>query len=160
MIHISIRKTAGEHEPLTEYKEFRELLLRVVGQALAASGYQLEESPFHEESGLFRFRRSLTGDSWLLVDYQLLLHPAIAPRFQVILQRVTIPGADGSLASARISLARLVGETFGIRVLPAIDHWWACPDRQALVNALLESGKLLIGYGLPWLDGSLRPPQP
>jgi len=145
--------------PVTAHEEFRALLLQGVGQALAASGYHLEESPLHEEGGLFRFRRELAGGGSLVVDYQLLVHAMLPLRFQVIVQRVAAPGAEESLPPARIGLARLVGEVFGVRVLPAADHWWECPDRRALVDALLESGKLLIGYGLPWLDGSLRPPQ-
>ena len=54
-----------------------------------------------------------------------------------------------------ISLPRLVWDGFGVHVLPAADYWWPFADARALADGLLEAGKLLVGYGLPWLDGSL-----
>lgn len=127
---------------------FRQALLTVQGQALEAAGYCLQANPLQWNAGLLRFVRA-TPQHLLIVDYQLLVHPAHPARFQPRLARD--PGTDA------ISLPRLVWDVFGVHVLPDADYWWRYEDASALAEALLEAGKLLVGYGLPWLDGSLQP---
>jgi len=129
---------------------FRELLLLVLGQMFHAAGYALESSPIHWSGGLFRFERRRESDSIRRVEYQALLHAQTASRFQVTL--TPLPGGTS------ITLPRLLWDSFGVRVLPEADHWWSFCDVADLSDGLLESGKLLAGYGLPWLDGSLVPP--
>lgn len=138
---------------------FQEALVTALGQALGAAGYGPEENPVQWNGGLYRFRRRLGERLELWVMYQLLAHPDYFSRFQVVLQRVPLAGeARGpALGAARISLPRLLWDVFAVRVLPGPDHWWAFHDVHTLGDGLLESGKLLIGYGLPWLDGSLTP---
>ncbi len=128
---------------------FRELLLLVLGQMFNAAGYALRASPLHWSGGLFRFERHRGGDV-LRVEYQALLHDQAPSRFQVTLAR--LPGGTP------ITLPRLLWDDFGVCVLPEADHWWPFRDVADLSDGLLESGKLLAGYGLPWLDGSLLPP--
>ena len=138
---------------------FRQALLTVQGQALEAAGYHLQSQPLQWNAGLFRFSRR-DAEHLLIVDYQLLVHPEQAARYQPRLRRASGPVAT-SLAVATspadaISLPRLVWDGFGVRVLPAADYWWSFADAPVLAEGLLEAGKLLVGYGLPWLDGSLR----
>ena len=141
----------------TPQEEFREALLAVLGLPLGAAGYALAELPVQWEGGLFRFRcrHDETLDRW--VAYQLLAHPGYPSRFQVILRRAALPGRVPTLEPVEITLPGLLWEGYGVRVLPAPDHWWAFSDQRTLGDGLLESGKLLVGYGLPWLDGSLVP---
>lgn len=129
---------------------FRELLLLVLGQMFHAAGYALEPSPLHWSDGLFRFERRRADDTVLRVEYQALLHAQAASRFQVTLIRLP--------EGAPITLPRLLWDSFGVHVLPEADHWWPFRDVADLSDGLLESGKLLAGYGLPWLDKSLLPP--
>ena len=48
-------------------------------------------------------------------------------------------------------------EDFGVKILPAADHWWSYSDTDSLGKALAEAGHLVVGYGLPWLAGELIP---
>ncbi len=135
---------------------FRQGLLTVVGQALEAAGYRLDRAPLAWNSGLFRFRRS-SENAILVVDFQVLAHPDRPARFQPQLARQIAAGRRSELPAARISLPRLLWDEFRVEVLPAPDYWWAFSGAPDLAEGLLEAGKLLVGYGLPWLDGSLRP---
>lgn len=134
---------------------FRLLLLTVNGQALGAAGYRLEERPIQWAGGRFRFSKTLADGAQAHVDFQLLAYAdtewsAGQPsRFQVLLSR-----SDG-LARA---LSALVVEDFGVAILPSADHWWAFRNTEQLGHALAEAGYLLVGYGIPWLAGELRPP--
>lgn len=143
---------------MTPQEHFQEMLLRVVGQALSAAGYALEENPVHWSGGLFRFQKRQAGLA-LMVEYQVLTYVDGPARFRAALARRAYPQAEGgaALAATRITLSRLLWDVFRVHVLPAADHWWTFADVQALSDGLLESGKLLVGYGLPWLDGSLVP---
>lgn len=133
--------------------KFRETLLIVIGQPLQAAGYVAVENQMQWQAGLFRFRRRI-DDGSLLVDYQLLLHAETLPRYHVRLARKT---TGVQMPSADITLARLLWDVFAVRVLPAPDHWWQVHGLRSLGDGLLESGKLLVAYGLPWLDGTLTP---
>ena len=74
-------------------------------------------------------------------------------RFRVELTRAS--ERDGAVVR---SLSRLVVEDFGVKILPAADHWWSYRDTDSLGKALAEAGHLIVGYGLPWLAGELSPP--
>ncbi len=138
---------------------FQQVLLTALGPVLQAAGYSLDEVPVQWSGGLFRFRRRYDETLDLAVAFQLLAHPECPARFQVILARVSRTLAQPALSPASMTLSRLLWDAFQVRVLPEADHWWvyrAVPD---LGSALLEAGKLLAGYGLPWLDGTLVPPE-
>ncbi len=135
---------------------FRQGVLTVVGQALDAAGYRLDRAPLAWNSGLFRFRRPV-GQGFLIVDYQVLAHPNHPSRFQTQLARDMLAGSRSGLPAVRISLPRLLWDEFRVEILPVPDYWWTFSGASDLAEGLLESGKLLAGYGLPWLEGSLRP---
>jgi len=57
------------------------------------------------------------------------------------------------------TLGKLLWEDFGVRQLSGPDHWWLFNNPTELGYAVAEAGKLLFGFGLPWLEGMLRPDQ-
>jgi hypothetical protein len=132
---------------------FRSILLTVVGQAFDAAGYQLEDRPMKWANGRFRFSRQLGPDDRAIIDFQLLAYvdtmwaPSKPSRFKVTLQR----------AEHRRDLAALVVEDFAVPILPSADHWWMFATTEDLGKALAEAGHLIIGYGIPWLSGDLKP---
>ncbi|GAB4570760.1 MAG: hypothetical protein Kow0077_05680 [Anaerolineae bacterium] len=139
--------------------EFGGLLVHVLGQMMTAAGYTLLESPVQQAGGLFRFTRALPDGTRLTVDFQVLVYQDAPDRFQPVLSRVVAgAGRDAGSHAERITLPRLVVDVFGVRVLPHADHWWPFQDVSTAGEGLLEAGKLLVAYGLPWLEGTLQPP--
>ena len=145
---------------------FRMMLLTVAGAAFAAAGYTLDDDPLQQAGGLFRFRADLPEGLTGFIDYQLLAYtptefaPPSPSRFQVTLVRTdqlapTLPSAHSRFA--RRSLAALVVDDFGVRIVPSADHWWTYRDSAELGNALAEVGHLVVGFGIPWLAGQLAP---
>lgn len=136
---------------------FRSVLMTVVGQAYGGAGYQLEEMPLQWIAGRYCFSKPLAEGRRGVIDYQVLIYSENAyvnrmpSRFRVTLQR-----APGGVSR---TLAQLVVEDFGVAILPSADHWWQFNDMVSLGKALAEAGHLVVGYGIPWLDGSLVPPQ-
>lgn len=133
---------------------FRLLLLTVLGQALEAAGYRLEEDPVSEAAGRFRFLPADHADAERRIEFQLLAGvasewaPRMPSRFRVTL---LLQGAERALAA-------LVVRDFGVEILPSADHWWRWQDSAELGAALAEAGHLLVGFGIPWLNGDLDPP--
>ena len=78
------------------HEYFRLLLLTVVGQALAAAGYQLDERPTQWAGGLFRFVKQFDDGLYGVVEYQLLHYADAASRFRVSLIRSDQPNAAPS----------------------------------------------------------------
>ena len=142
---------------MTSETAFKEALITVLGQALEAAGYTLEENPVQWSAGYFRFHRQTPDGITLQVAFQVLTHPDYPSRFRVSLRRARLQGKTPESAPAEITLARLLWDVFGVHVLPQADYWWEYRGSRTLGDALIESGKLLIGYGLPWLDGTLAP---
>jgi hypothetical protein len=137
----------------TDY--FRMVLLTVVGQAFSAAGYTLEERPMQWAGGRFRFSKQLDTNVYGFIEFQLLSYSDTAfASGQPSRFRVTLARNDGVLRT----LSALVVDDFGVAILPASDHWWPFRSTQELGDALAEAGHLIIGYGLPWLAGDLRPP--
>jgi hypothetical protein len=92
--------------------------------------------------GLFRFRKNNT-----LIDFQMLYYPqSDLARFRVSLTR------DDETQS----LASIIWHEYDARVLPSDDHWWQYKQPTDLGQELLEAGKLLFGYGLPWLEKGIE----
>lgn len=140
---------------------FRLLLLTVVGEAYGAAGYTLEERPTQWAGGLFRFSKALENGLHGFIEYQLLAYNEDRPsRFRVTLIRSnhdnpTLPSQHP--AYARRLLSALVVEDFGVAILPSADYWWQYANVTELGAALAEAGHLVVGFGLPWLSGELKP---
>ncbi|HEX2620688.1 MAG TPA: hypothetical protein VHL11_11080 [Phototrophicaceae bacterium] len=133
---------------------FRTLLLTVVSQAFTAAGYLLEENPMQQAGGLYRFQKSLEDGKTATIEFQHLVYhdsewsSGVPSRFRINLSR-----SDG----LRRDLSALVVEDFGVAILPSGKHWWMYRDTNSLGQALAEAGRLVIGYGMPWLAGDLHP---
>jgi hypothetical protein len=148
-------------------EHFRLILLTVVGQAYAAAGYELEESPVQWAGGRFRFVKTLDSGLYGFIEYQMLAYSDTewssgAPsRFRVTLIRSNRPNPAIATAHpdyARRELSALVVEDFGVAILPSADHWWTFHNIKELGDALAEAGHLVVSYGMPWLAGELSLP--
>ncbi len=145
---------------------FRTLLQTVMGQALEAAGYTLEQAPLQWAGGRYRFAKALEDGCLGLIEFQVLVYSDNAwsmdqpSRFKVQLGRSSIRGAGRTDADryAMRSLSQLLIRDFGVKILPDTDHWWRYHDTDSLGRALAEAGHLIVGYGLPWLSGELSPP--
>ena len=145
---------------------FRTLLRTVVGQAFAAAGYHFQETPLQWAGGKYRFLKTMDDGFYGIIDFQVLVYSdtmwsAGAPsRFRVQVTRS--PERDGKARGsdgyATRGLSQLVVTDFGVNILPAADHWWTYSDTDSLGSALAEAGHLIVGYGMPWLEGALMPP--
>jgi hypothetical protein len=124
---------------MTPAEEFIATLRHVMGAPLDAAGYILQDHPMQQARGLFRFVKG----EWA-VEFQTLYHPQSSlSRFRVSLTR---EGEERSLSD-------IIWTEYGARVLPAEDHWWLYKAPRDLAPHLVEAGKLLFGYGIPWLEG-------
>ena len=145
---------------------FLTLLQTVIGQALDAAGYYLEQTPLQWAGGKYRFAKAFEDGCCGLIDFQVLVHSDNAwsssqpSRFCVNLGQ-SGNGAASASDERRLStrsLGQLVVRDFGVKILPAEDHWWSYHDTDSLAQALAEAGHLIVGYGIPWLAGELLPP--
>lgn len=142
------------------YESFRQILLHVAGQAFDAAGYQLQDNPMHQARGLFRYRKALSETLRVYVEFQVLFYQQGGPsRFRVNLLRSSGADAraDGATTEER-TLAALVWEDFGARVLSGPDHWWLVRNEREVGFGIAEAGKLIFGFGIPWLEGTLTVP--
>jgi len=143
-----------ERQQLHEY--FRTLMQTVVGQAYEAAEFHLQEKQTQWIAGKYRWEKVYSDGSKAYIDYQLLAYSDNAysagqsSRFRVTLLR-------GNVSR---TLSQLVVEDFGVAILPSADHWWLFKDTDSLGKALAEAGHLAVGYGIPWLNGDLKPDDP
>lgn len=146
---------------------FQTVLMTVVGQAFDAAGYELAHEPIQWLSGRYRFVKALEGGWKAYIEFQVLVYTdneyaaRMPNRFQVMLIRSDKPGGKVSSGAnyVRRSLSQLVVDDFGVAILPSAQHWWTFTDTITLGNALAEAGHLVVGYGMPWLQGELSPQQ-
>ncbi len=146
---------------------FRALLLTVAGQAFGAAGYALDDNPIRTMGGMIRWQKPLTDDLWGFIDYQVLIYTPNAyasessSRFRVSLTRTpfNVPKPNKHPSYFHSTLSQLVVGDFGVNILPNVDHWWTFNDTTSLGKTLAESGYLVVGYGIPFLEGDLLPPQ-
>lgn len=135
---------------------FRTLLMTVVGQAFTAAAYHLQETPMQWAGGQYRFIKSLDGGAQAIIEFQHLAYTdtewsAGQPsRFRVMLRH-----SDGRARD----LSALVVSDFKVQIVPSAAHWWTYTNTDTLGHALAEAGHLIVGYGMPWLEGMLTPPQ-
>lgn len=134
----------------TPQTAFGDMLEQVTGQAFAAGGYRLIPDAVQQGNGLFRYEKA--GErARFAVEFHVLAHQDTPVRFRVMLRRDGLAGQP----ALRMPLARLLWADYRVRLLSGPDHWWACEGAAALAEALLEAGKLVFGYGIPWLEGTL-----
>lgn len=132
---------------------FRLVMLTVMGQALDAAGYALDERPTQWAGGMFRFLKAFDDGTSGVILIQLLSYTVTEfaeskpSRFRVSLMR----------GAKQRTLSALVVDDFGVAILPSADHWWTFKDVSSLGKALAEAGHLIIGYGIPWIAGDLTP---
>lgn len=138
---------------------FFALLQHVVGQALAAAGYILEEQPLQQARGLIRYRKALGDDVYTFIEWQLLaFEQSRVAQFQVNLLRnrgVEARALTDYADRAEHTLPWLIWHVFGARVVPSDSVWWEFRDDNELGQALASAGRLLFGYGVPWLEKKL-----
>lgn len=134
------------------YTAFRTTLEQVIGQPFSAAGFRLQENAVYHMRGLFRYEKALADALWISVAFQLLPYADGLGRFQVLLRRST---AEAVLAET--SLARLLWEGFQVGQLGSPEHWWQFRTPHELAYALVEAGKLIFAFGVPYLEGSLAP---
>jgi hypothetical protein len=140
---------------------FGRTLETIIGQALAAAGYHLQDNPTHQSRGLFRYAKPLADGVSVYVEFQVLVYQGVGPsRFRVNLLRNAGPDARSSSQYAGkidTTLGKLLWDGFGVRQLNGPEHWWSFTTAYELAQALVEAGKLLFGFGIPWLEGTLQP---
>lgn len=138
---------------------FKDTLLKVAGQALEAAGLELEDNNIQQARGLIRFRKSLLElgeDIYGFVEWQLLaFEQSPLARFQIILIRNR--GIDARTITEyehqeEHSLAWIICHAYQSQVVPSDDHWWTFRDSNELAYAIAEAGRLLFGYGMPYLE--------
>jgi hypothetical protein len=138
---------------------FKDTLLKVAGQALQAAGLELEDNDMQQARGLIRFRKPLPelGENiYGFVEWQLLAF-AQSPlaRFQINLMRNQ--GGDARTINdyeyrEERTLAWIIRHAYQSQVVPSDDHWWEFRDSNELAYAIAEAGRLLFGYGMPYLE--------
>lgn len=138
---------------------FKQTLITVVGPALAAAGYKLEESPIQQQRGLVRFQKPLQtlGDGvYGFIEWQLLaFEQSPIARFQISLLR-----NGGQAARAKTdyehqdekTLSWIMWHVYGTQIMVSDDAWWDFRTPDELGHALATSGRALFGYGIPWLE--------
>ena len=139
---------------------FGQVLQTVAGQAFEAARFQLEETTMHQARGLFRYRKALESGVTVYVEYQLLHYQGGTSRFRVNLLRnvgVDARSDTGYLERVDTTLSKLIWEDFGVRQLSGPDHWWGFNNSQELGQGLAEATRLAFGFGIPWLEGQLKP---
>lgn len=162
-LHHAIQLIMQERQAGQDY--FSTLLRTVLGQAFAAAGYHFEAAPIQSAGGRYRFVKAFDDGGFGWIDFQVLVYSdsmwsAGAPsRFRVQLTSSrAMSGESSTVESFSRSLSQLVVTDFGVKILPAADHWWSYRDTKSLGKTLAEAGHLVVGYGIPWLDGELSPP--
>ena len=138
---------------------FGQILETVAGQAFAAAGYELQTNAMHQSRGLYRYRKMLPGTENISVyiEWQLLYYQGGPSRFRVNLLRSNGPDARSGDADVmgETTLAKLIWEGFGVRQLTGPEHWWSFDGPQRLGLGVAHAGKLVFGFGIPWLEGTL-----
>ena len=138
---------------------FKSTLTTIVGQALDAAGYVMENHPLQQARGLIRFRKKLTSlgsDIYGFVEWQLLaFEQSPVARFQINLLRNKGLDARAITDYAKReehTLPWVIWNVYEVKVVPHDKVWWDFRDTIELEQALASAGRLLFGYGVPWLE--------
>ena len=154
-------------------QEFGVYLHLVLGQAIQAAGYEKQINEISEYAGKFIYWKQYTAETPMLqglyafIEFQNLNYvtsewaPEAISRFTVFLTRsdAALPNLKSDDPDyAHCMLSELVVRDFSVGILPSAIYWWPYREHAGLCNALAEAGHLLVGYGIPWLDEQLLPP--
>ena len=138
---------------------FKEMLTTIVGQALDAAGYIVENHALQHARGLIRYSKQLTNlgdDIYGFVEWQLLaFEQSPVARFQINLLRNK--GIDARAVTdydqqEEHTLPWIIWHVYDAKVVPHDEVWWDFRDEAELGQALAVAGRLLFGYGVPWLE--------
>lgn len=132
----------------TQY--FKETVLVIVGQALHAAGYLLHDDNVQQARGLVRFYKpsNLNTSAQLGIGWQLLVfEQSPIAQFRVELLRL-----NADQHTTKRTLSDVIWHDYKAHILPSDDFWWEFRTTDELPHAIAHAGKLLIGYGLPWLE--------
>ena len=141
---------------MTPSDGFLSVLQHVMGQALDAAQYRLEDQPMQQARGLYRYSKHLESDLFVFIEFQTLYHPqSELSRFRINLLKNDQPYARAGNMQIEHDLAYVIWHEYESRVLPADMHWWTYKFANDLAPQLIEAGKLLFAYGVPWLEGSM-----
>lgn len=134
---------------------FHEILRHVLGQTLNAAQYELEDLPMHHARGLFRYRKQLAENRFIFIEFQTLYHPqSELSRLRInLIRNSTVDSGQASPERVEQTLPAIIWHEYGVQILPSDDHWWMYKHQQDLAYTLLDAGKLLFGYGVPWIEG-------
>lgn len=136
---------------------FGEVLAHVLGQPLAAGAYVLEENPLQTGRGLFRYGKRRENGLYAFIEFQSLYNEQNdLAHFRILLVRNDQPAAHQPTPYYEAyDLAYVIYHEFGAqRVLGEDSHWWRYKTAADLAPQLLEGGRLLFAYGVPWLEDS------
>ncbi|HRE47009.1 MAG TPA: hypothetical protein PLD47_04730 [Aggregatilineales bacterium] len=139
---------------------FGAILEQVGGEAFKAAGYTLDANSLQQGRGLYRYQKALPDGATAYLEFQVLNYGGQAPsRFRLsLLRNRGVEARDNSdPARVEITLSRLLWDQFTVRVLDGADHWWLFRTSHELGMAIAAAGKLLFGFGIPWLEGTLMP---
>ena len=138
---------------------FKDILNTVAGQALEAANYQLQNEPLHHARGLLRYQKQLrdAGDNiYGFIEWQLLAFEQNPfARFQVrLLRNQGIDARATTTYQNRVeqTLPWVIWNHYEVQILPNDSYWWEFRHGDELPHALAHAGKLLFGYGIPWLE--------
>ena len=145
----------------------KSILLTVVGQAFSAAGFHLVERPVQQAAGQYRFGKQLENGLFLYIIFQFLVYvntewaAGMPSRFKVSLVRSDFPEPSQTSEHPEYiqrDLSDLVVADFKVQILPHTGYWWPFSTQSELGQALAEAGHLVIGFGIPWLQGELQLP--
>jgi hypothetical protein len=140
-------------------RAFKETLETVAGQALDAAGYQLEADPMQLGRGMVRYVKPLPElgeDIYGFIEWQLLaFEQSSFYRFRIQLLRNQGKSArtpTGHPLQTECTLAWVIWHVYQARILPSDDEWWSFRYEDELPQLIANAGRLLFGYGVPWLE--------
>lgn len=138
--------------------DFYTVLHHILGQALAAARYELENNPMQQARGLYRYGKKRNDHEYVFIEFQTLYHSqSELSRFRITLLKNSQPAARAATPQAvEKSLSEVIWQDFGARVLPDADYWWLYKHPRDLAPEMYEAGKLLFAYGVPWLEGTIE----
>lgn len=138
---------------------FKSAVKTVVGQALEAADYMLEDHALQQARGLIRYRKNLSAlgdDIYGFVEWQLLaFEQSPVARFQINLLRnkgIDARAITDYAKREEQTLPWVIWHIYEAKVVPHDEVWWDFRDQVELGQALNSAGRLLFGYGIPWLE--------
>jgi len=136
---------------------FHDVITHVMGSAFDAAHYHLENAPLQQQRGLYRYVKH-HDHGYCFIEFQSLYHD------QSELTRMRVNLIKSPLQAARqahpdreaYTLPYVIWHLYGAEgVLPTEEYWWVYKDDHDLAYQLVDAGKLLFAYGVPWLEDTM-----